>query len=73
MSTKFLEDFLTLEAFAAEIDRHPKTTRRWSRLPDGLPLTWLGQTPMVHIPTAQQWLLNRMRRPNPRRKSAASA
>jgi hypothetical protein len=74
MSTpKFLEDFVTLEDFAAEIKRNPKTPKRWSEQPDGLPLTWLGKTPMVHIPTAQQWLLSRMKRPNPRRKSAASA
>ena len=68
MSAPFLEDFQTLDAFADEIGRHPKTPLRWSQQPNGLPLTWLGKTPMVHIPTARQWLLNRMKRPNPRRQ-----
>jgi hypothetical protein len=66
-STGLLDDCLELEAFAREIERHPRTVKRWMREPDGLPYTTLGKTPLIHIPTARQWLLGRMRRPNQRR------
>lgn len=54
-----LDDFLDLEPFAAG------TVRRWMNQPDGLPYTRLGNRVLVHIPTARDWLLKRMRRPAP--------
>jgi hypothetical protein len=61
-----LDDFLDLEPFAKDIDRHPRTVRRWLDQPNGLPYTRIGNRILIHIPTARQWLLGRMRHPNPR-------
>jgi len=71
-STRLLDDCLELEAFAREIERHPRTVKRWTREPDGLPYTTLGKTPYIHVPTAREWLLGRMRRPNQRRARKAA-
>jgi hypothetical protein len=35
--------------------------------PNGLPFTQLGNRKIIHLPTAREWLLSRMRRPNPER------
>jgi hypothetical protein len=69
-TTGLLEDCLELEAFARDIKRHPRTVKRWMLEPDGLPYTRLGKTPIIHVPTARQWLLGRLRTPNPRRHAA---
>jgi hypothetical protein len=66
MSPKILDDFMDLEPFAAEVDRDPRTVRRWMNQPNGLPFTRLGNRLLIHVPTARDWMLSRMRRPNPR-------
>jgi hypothetical protein len=63
-----LDDFAEFDSFAKVVKRHPRTVDRWTKEPDGLPYTWMGKTKLVHLPTARQWLLGRMKRPNPRRK-----
>jgi hypothetical protein len=67
--TDFLTDCVDLEPFAAELGRHPRT---WMGEPDGLPFIRIGNRVLVHIPTAREWLLNRMRHPNQRRVSKAA-
>ncbi len=69
--TNLLADYLDLEPFAREVSRDPRTVRRWMTEPDGLPYCRIGNRILVHIPTAKEWLLSRMRRPNPRRSAAA--
>jgi hypothetical protein len=71
--TNFLADFLDLEPFAAEVERDPRTVRRWLNQPNGLPYTKLGNRILIHIPTARQWMLEKMRKPNPRRRSGVAA
>jgi len=71
--TGFLDDFREISKFAADIGRHPRTVNRWMRQADGLPYTCLGNRTFVHIPTAREWLLSRMRRPNPRRTNKDAA
>jgi hypothetical protein len=67
MSTpKILDDFMDLEPFAAEVERDPRTVRRWMNEAIGLPYTRLGNRLLIHVPTAREWLFSRMRRPNPR-------
>jgi hypothetical protein len=56
----FLVDYLDLEPFAKEVDRDPRTVRRWLNDPDGLPYTRLGNRILIHIPTAREWLFERM-------------
>ena len=65
-ASNFLTDYLDLEPFAAEVDRDPRTVRRWLNEPDGLPFTRIGNRILIHIPTAREWLFSRMQRPNPR-------
>jgi hypothetical protein len=61
-----LEDFQEFELFAAEVKRSVRTVERWTEEPDGLPFTKAGNLRLIHIPTAKQWLLDRMQRRNPR-------
>jgi hypothetical protein len=63
-----LEDFLDLEPFAQQVDRDPRTVRRWMNEPDGLPYTRIGNRILVHVPTAREWIFGRMRKPNTRRR-----
>jgi hypothetical protein len=63
----FLDDYADVEPFAKILNRHPRTLHRWMSEPDGLPYTKIGNRVLIHIPTAKQWLLSRMKRPNPRR------
>ena len=70
MSPQVLEDFLDLEPLAAQVDRDPRTVRRWLNQPDGLPFTRLGNRILIHVPSARAWMLSRVQRPNPRRGAA---
>jgi hypothetical protein len=71
-NTGFLTDFVDLEPFATEAGRHPRTVRRWMNKPDGLPYTRIGNRILVHVPTAREWLMKRMKRHNPRRRQSAA-
>jgi hypothetical protein len=72
-ASELLNDFLDLEPFAAECKRDPRTVRRWMKEPDGLPYTKIGNRILLHIPTAREWILRRMHRPNPRRETAPAS
>ena len=65
-----LSDYAEIEAFAAEVERSPRTVIRWMDAPNGLPFTKLGNRRLIHIPSARDWMLGRIRRPNPRRRGA---
>ena len=68
---RLLDGWLELETFARdEVKRHPRTVKRWTGEPEGLPYAMLGKTVMIHVPTARDWLFARMRRPNKRRAAA---
>ncbi len=68
-SAKVLEDYVKLEDFALnEVKKHKRTVKRWTEGPDGLPTTWMGRDEYLHIPTAREWLRNRLRQRNPRRQ-----
>lgn len=71
-ATELLDGFVDLEPFAAEVERDVRTVRRWLNQPDGLPYTKLGNRILIHIPTAREWMLGRMRRPNQRRVTEAA-
>ncbi|MCC2651646.1 MAG: hypothetical protein K0Q60_1809 [Microvirga sp.] len=63
-----LSEYADLEPFARQLDRHPRTVRRWMDEPNGLPFTRIGSRILIHVPTASQWMMSRMRRPNPQRQ-----
>jgi hypothetical protein len=68
-----LQDFVDLNPFAEQVDRDPRTIRRWIDQPNGLPFARIGNRLLIHMPTAREWLLNRVRQHNPRRSSNARA
>jgi hypothetical protein len=71
-SAKLLDGWVRLDEFARdEVNKHPRTVRRWTKSPDGLPYATLGKDLVIHIPTAREWLFGRMRRPNPRKATIA--
>ena len=71
-TTGLLGEWRELEVFAREeVNRHPRTVKRWTKAPDGLPYATLGKTLIIHIPTAREWLLSGIRRPNPRKPARA--
>jgi hypothetical protein len=63
--SKVLQDFLDLAPFAKQVGR-PRTVRRWMDQPNGLPHTRIGNRILIHIPTAREWIMGRMRGRNPR-------
>jgi hypothetical protein len=65
----FLRDYCDLDAFAVDVHKHPRTVARWINQPDGLPVAWFGNQRIIHIPTAREWLLSRVRQANPRRQT----
>jgi hypothetical protein len=72
MPDTILEGYLLLAKFAEEeVQKHPRTVDRWTKEPDGLPYTWMGNQKYLHVPTAREWLFNRMRHPNARRTTRA--
>jgi hypothetical protein len=72
MSTNLLQDFLDLDPFAAEVKRNPRTVRRWLDEPNGLPYTRIGNRILIHVPTAREWIFNRMKNVTRTRRRAKS-
>jgi hypothetical protein len=69
MSANLFEDLMELEPFAAQVNRSTRTVRRWIDEPNGLPYTQLGNRILIHVPTAREWIMGRMknvRRAQPR-------
>jgi hypothetical protein len=65
----FLQDFCELDEFAVDVDVCTRTVDRWINQADGLPCAWFGNRRIIHVPTARQWLLSRVRQANPRRQT----
>jgi hypothetical protein len=61
-----LDGYLDVDPFAEIVDRHPRTVRRWTQEPDGLPFTKIGSRVLIHVETAKAWIFGRMRTPNAR-------
>ena len=70
MSDTILAGYVDVPQFAAEAQKHPRTVVRWMDAENGLPFVQLGSRRLIHVPTAREWLLRKMRRPNPTRRSA---
>src|SRR5262249_34738127 len=63
-SIDILDDYVRIGPFADALGKHPRTILRWISMPCGLPVARLGKTALIHLPTARQWLLDRIQRPN---------
>ena len=66
-----LEGYLDLEPFAEKVNRHPRSVRRWTKEPDGLPFVKIGNRVLIHVETAKAWIFGRLQKPNPPRTSSA--
>jgi hypothetical protein len=67
MSDAFLQDCLEHKEFAKEVGVSERTQRRYEDVL-GMPFIQLGRKRYIHVPTARQWLMSRMRRRNPERQ-----
>ena len=65
-----LDGYLPLDQIAKSFRRHPRSIRRWTMQPDGLPFLKIGNQVFVHVETAREWMLSRVRQLNPRRDAA---
>lgn len=69
MTDTILDGYVRLAKFAQEeVGKHPRTVKRWTKEPDGLPYTRIGNEDFLHVTTAREWVFSRMRKPNPRRE-----
>jgi hypothetical protein len=67
-----LEGYLDIAPFAEQVRRHPRSVRRWTQEPDGLPFVKIGSRVLIHVESAKAWIFSRMQRPNPRRSRGRS-
>jgi hypothetical protein len=68
MTSPFLEDFDHRDDFAKAAEVCPRTVSRYCHQPDGLPhLEFGGRLYIGPRSEAREWLLKRVKRPNPRR------
>jgi hypothetical protein len=67
-TSDLLADFAETGQLAKEFKRHERTVRNWTNEPNGLPFVKLGKRRLIHIPTAREWLLKKLRQPNPVRR-----
>jgi hypothetical protein len=63
--TSILEGYVSVAQVAADFKRSPRTVLRWMDQADGLPYVKVGRERLIHIETARQWMLSRVRQPNP--------
>jgi hypothetical protein len=66
-----LDGYADLDDLAKTFRRHPRSIRRWTMEPDGLPFVKVGNQVFIHVETARAWMLSRMQKPNARRNRAA--
>ena len=62
-----LFDYIDIEPFADEVERHVRTVRRWMNQPDGLPFVKLGNRILIKRESAKKWIAAQERQPNPRK------
>jgi hypothetical protein len=68
---KLLDDWQDINELAAEFSKSPRTIKRWTKGPDGLPFAYFGDRQWFYRPKTREWMLGRLHKPNPRREQAA--
>lgn len=69
---RLLDDFMGIEEAAEEIGCSTRTIRRYMDAPDGLPYAVIGGRVRLHRPTTREWIMGRLKRPNPTRRRQAA-
>ncbi len=54
-----LDDYLTPDQLAEELDKSPRTIARWDSLRIGPPKTLVGKRPLYRRDAVREWLLRR--------------
>ena len=73
-SPPFLEGFVLEDDFATATGVCSKTLQRYRNQPDGLPhILWGGKVYIGPLDEAREWLLRRVKRPNPPAKRRVAA
>jgi hypothetical protein len=72
-NTNILDDYAEPSQVAADFNKCERTILRWMAQPDGLPYAKIGNKRLVHIPSAREWILKRVRQPNARGSNRRSA
>ena len=54
-----LDDYLTPDQLAEELDKSPRTIARWDSLRIGPPKTMVGKRPLYRRDAVREWLLRR--------------
>lgn len=62
-----LDDYLTRDELASELNVTKRTLIRWQNQADGLPFIILGRRVLYRRASVLSWLQGRETRPNPRR------
>jgi phage terminase Nu1 subunit (DNA packaging protein) len=65
--TKILDDYLTRDQLAAELNITVRTLSRWQEMPDGIPHVQVGGRVLYRISSVRAWLEAKERQPNRRR------
>ena len=65
--TDILDDYAELPQVAATFGKCERTILA-GIVPDGLPFAKVGNKRLVHIPSAKEWVLAKVRRSNPPRR-----
>ena len=60
---ELLDELDPLEDFAAALDRHPKTVKRWKP-----PIVYVGRKPYVPRKQGREWILNGCKSIDPPRR-----
>ncbi len=66
MTDQFLEGYKHIRAFADEFGRSPRTVKRWTDRPDGLPYVKLGRDTYIPVNEGRNWIRRRIVHRNPR-------
>lgn len=66
-SAKIIDEWATEDDFAAANNLTKRSVARLRAKKNGLPFRRFGKRVMIHVPTAREWLLKGLIRPNPER------
>jgi excisionase family DNA binding protein len=57
LTPRLLDDYLTVDELAAELDVAPITVKRWAALKEGPPITRLGRRVLYRRASVKAWLV----------------
>jgi hypothetical protein len=68
---RILDEWVPEPAFAKANGISPRTVARYRKEKNGLPYSYMGGRVVIHLPSAREWLMKRLIRPNSTRSARA--